>query len=119
MSKGLPKRRITIRAAKGDEDYHGTGLVVEEAPPKLKKPRQFKVVMLNDDYTPMEFVVLVLEQLFHLSNDQAVEVMLAVHQKGKGVCGVYSREIAETKVAQALDLARRKEHPLQCTMEEA
>ena len=97
----------------------GTGLVVEEAPPKLKKPRQFKVLMLNDDYTPMEFVVLVLEKLFRLSKDQAVEVMLSVHQKGKGVCGVFTREIAETKVAQTLEMARSNEHPLQCTLEEA
>lgn len=97
----------------------GTGLVLEEAPPKLKKPRQFKVVMLNDDYTPMEFVVLVLQKLFRLDHEQAVQVMMNVHKKGKGVCGVFPREIAETKVEQVLEMARANEHPLQCTLEEA
>ncbi len=98
---------------------NGAGLVVEPAKPKLKKPPMFKVVMLNDDYTPMEFVVMVLEQLFRLDHEAAVQVMLNVHQKGKGVCGVFPREIAETRVAQVMELARANEHPLQCTVEKA
>ena len=97
----------------------GTGLVVEIARPRLKKPPMYKVLMLNDDYTPMEFVIMILEKLFRMDHEQAVQVMLNVHQKGKGVCGVFPHEVAQTKVAQVLDQARQKEHPLQCSMEEA
>lgn len=97
----------------------GTGLVVEITRPRLKKPPMYKVLMLNDDYTPMEFVIMILEKLFRMDHEQAVQVMLNVHQKGKGVCGVFPHEVAQTKVAQVLDLARQKEHPLQCSMEEA
>ncbi|MFT5259752.1 MAG: ATP-dependent Clp protease adaptor protein ClpS [Saprospiraceae bacterium] len=97
----------------------GTGLVVEPAKPKLKKPPMYKVVMLNDDYTPMEFVILVLENLFRMDHELAMQIMMNVHQKGKGVCGVYPHEIAETKIAQVTELARTNEHPLQCTLEEA
>jgi ATP-dependent Clp protease adaptor protein ClpS len=97
----------------------GTGLVVEPARPQLKKPPMYKVVMLNDDYTPMEFVIMVLENLFRMDHEKAVQVMLNVHQKGKGVCGVFPHEVAQTKIAQVLELARQSEHPLQCTMEEA
>jgi len=97
----------------------GTGLVVEAARPRLKKPPMYKVVMLNDDYTPMEFVIMVLENLFRLDHEKAVQVMLNVHQKGKGICGIYPHEVAQTKVAQVLELARQNEHPLQCTMETA
>lgn len=84
---------------------------------KTKKPSMYRVLLLNDDYTPMEFVVLVLERFFNKSREQATRIMLHVHQKGVGVCGVYTYEVAETKVAQVMDLARRNEHPLQCTME--
>ena len=77
----------------------------------------YRVLILNDDYTPMEFVVLILERYFSKSREQATRIMLHVHQKGVGVCGVYTYEVAETKVAQVMDLARRNEHPLQCTME--
>ena len=97
----------------------GTGLVVEPAKPRLKKPPMYKVIMLNDDYTPMEFVVMILEKLFRMGHEKAIQVMLNVHQKGKGVCGVFPHEVAQTKVAQVLELARQNEHPLQCTMEEA
>ena len=97
----------------------GTGLVVEITRPRLKKPPMYKVLMLNDDYTPMEFVIMILEKLFRMDHEQAVQVMLNVHQKGKGVCGVFPHEVAQTKVAQVLDLARQNEHPLQCSMEEA
>ena len=95
------------------------GLAVEEAKPKLKRPPLYKVVLLNDDYTPMEFVVHILEQFFGMDREKAVRVMLQVHTQGKGVCGVYSREIAETKVAQVNDYARENHHPLLCTMEYA
>lgn len=84
---------------------------------RTKKPSLFRVLLLNDDYTPMEFVVYVLERFFNKSREQATTIMLHVHQNGVGVCGVYTYEVAETKVAQVLDLARRSEHPLQCTME--
>ena len=84
---------------------------------KTKKPSLYRVIILNDDYTPMEFVVLVLEHFFNKSRDEATRIMLHVHNHGVGVCGVFTYEVAETKVAQVLDLARRNEHPLQCTME--
>ena len=84
---------------------------------RTKKPSMYRVLILNDDYTPMEFVVLILERFFNKSREQATRIMLHVHQKGVGVCGVYTYEVAETKVAQVMDLARRNEHPLQCTME--
>ncbi|MFM5930846.1 MAG: ATP-dependent Clp protease adapter ClpS [Novosphingobium sp.] len=86
---------------------------------KPKKPSQFKVLMLNDDYTPMEFVVIVLKRFFHMDMDQATRVMLHVHQKGVGVCGIFPYEIAETKVNQVMDFARQNQHPLQCTLEKA
>ncbi|MDG2004208.1 MAG: ATP-dependent Clp protease adapter ClpS [Novosphingobium sp.] len=86
---------------------------------KPKKPSQFKVLMLNDDYTPMEFVVLVLKRFFSMDMEQATRVMLHVHQKGVGICGVFPYEIAETKVNQVMDFARQNQHPLQCTLENA
>lgn len=97
----------------------GGMLLVEEAKPKLKKPPLYKVVLLNDDFTPMEFVVMVLESIFSLGREKATQVMLQVHTKGKGVCGVFSRDIAETKVEQVNSLARENEHPLLCELEEA
>jgi ATP-dependent Clp protease adaptor protein ClpS len=84
---------------------------------RTKKPSLYRVLILNDDYTPMEFVVYVLERFFNKSREEATTIMLHVHQHGVGVCGVFTYEVAETKVAQVLDLARRSEHPLQCTME--
>ncbi len=92
-------------------------LVVQEARAKLAKPPLFKVMLLNDDYTPMEFVVVVLEKFFRMDREGATRVMLQVHQKGLGVCGVFSRDIAETKVQQVTDFSQENEHPLQCTME--
>ncbi len=94
----------------------GTGLVVDSKP-KTRKPSMYRVIMLNDDYTPMEFVVMVLERFFSKSNDEAIKIMLHVHQKGVGVCGVYTYEVAETKVNQVMDLAKEHQHPLQCTLE--
>ena len=85
--------------------------------PKTQRPPMYKVLFLNDDFTPMEFVVQVLERLFGLTHAQAIEIMLTVHRKGVAVVGVYSYEVAETKVAQVMELARRQQHPLQCTME--
>jgi ATP-dependent Clp protease adaptor protein ClpS len=87
--------------------------------PKTKKPSNYKVLMLNDDYTPMEFVVLVLQRFFRMNMEEATRVMLHVHQKGVGVCGVFSYEVAETKVAQVIDFARQNQHPLQCMLEKA
>ncbi len=91
--------------------------IVETTKPKLKKPPLYKVLLINDDYTPMDFVVIVLMSLFNLSQENAQQIMLNVHTKGIGVCGVFPREIAETKVQQVLQLARDNQHPLQCTME--
>lgn len=100
------------RKSSGDLD-------VQESKPETKRPPLYKVVLLNDDYTPMEFVVHVLEKFFGLDRERATQVMLHVHTRGKGVCGVYTREIAETKVGQVAQYARENEHPLQCDMEVA
>ena len=93
-----------------------TGVVVK-ARPRTKKPSMYKVLMLNDDYTPMEFVVLCLQRFFNMGIEDATRVMLQVHQKGVAVCGVYTYEVAETKVTQVMDFARKHQHPLQCVME--
>jgi len=99
-----------------EQTQHGHGLVVEEAQPRVKRPPLYQVVLLNDDYTPMEFVVDVLEHIFSMDRTSATRVMLEVHTRGKGVCGVYTYE---TKVAQVMTYARQQQHPLLCTMEEA
>ncbi len=101
----------------GDGDGDDLTGVKVETRPKTKRPPLYKVLILNDDYTPMEFVVHVLERFFGLSHAQAFEIMLTVHKKGLAVVGVFSYEIAETKVAQVMDFAQRHQHPLQCTME--
>lgn len=101
------------------EHVQSDGLAIEEARPKVKRPPLYNVVLLNDDYTPMEFVVHILEYFFILSREKAVRVMLQVHTEGKGVCGTFSREIAETKVAQVNDYSRENQHPLLCVMEYA
>ncbi len=93
------------------------GVAVQEDRPKLKRPPMFKVVLLNDDYTPMEFVVDVLERFFSMDREKATRVMLAVHTEGKGVCGVFSRDVAETKSAQVNQYSRDNEHPLMCEIE--
>jgi ATP-dependent Clp protease adaptor protein ClpS len=97
----------------------GTGLVVEEAKPRLQTPPLYKVIMINDDFTPMEFVVQVLQMFFHLNREQAVQIMLQVHQTGRGVAGIFPAEIAETKVAQVNAYARKNQHPLLTVMEKA
>lgn len=97
-----------------DED-----LAVQEAEPKLKRPPLYKVILINDDYTPMEFVVHVLEAFFSIDRENATRIMLEVHTRGKGVCGIFTHEIAETKVAQVNNYSRENNHPLLCTMEKA
>ena len=96
-----------------------SGTLVAEATPKTKQPPLYQVLLLNDDYTPMEFVVDVLERFFGLGRTQATRIMLEVHTKGKGVCGVFTYEIAETKVAQVTTYSRDHQHPLMCTLEQA
>jgi ATP-dependent Clp protease adaptor protein ClpS len=103
-----------------DENRTGGGSqigVITRTQPKTKKPSMYKVLLLNDDYTPMEFVVHVLQFYFNKSAQEAELIMLHVHQKGVGVCGVYTYEVAETKVTQVMDFSRKNSHPLQCTME--
>jgi ATP-dependent Clp protease adaptor protein ClpS len=100
-----------------DEGEEGDSNVGIQTHTKTKKPSLYRVLLLNDDYTPMEFVVFVLERIFNKSREDATHIMLHVHQHGVGVCGVFTYEVAETKVAQVMDLSRRNEHPLQCTME--
>ena len=127
----LPLRGCPVRASDEDDDG-GIGVndgdgddlggqvgVATKTRTRTKKPSQYKVLMLNDDYTPMEFVVMVLKRFFRMNLDQATRVMLHVHQKGVGVCGVYPYEVAETKVNQVMDCARENQHPLQCTLEKA
>lgn len=101
------------------EQDSGSDLAVQEAKPRLKQPPLYKVMLLNDDYTPMEFVVQVLETFFRLNREKATQIMLHVHTRGVGVCGVFTREIAETKVVQVNDHSQSRQHPLLCTMEEA
>src|SRR5690348_18340929 len=95
-----------------------SGSVLEAEKVRTKPPPMFKVMLLNDDYTPMDFVVVVLQTVFAMSREQATQVMLKVHRDGMGVCGVYTREVAAAKVDQVLNIARKHQHPLQCTMEE-
>ena len=107
----------------GGKDGGGSGGsqvgVATKTRAKAKKPSQYKVLMLNDDYTPMEFVVLVLKRFFGMDLEQATRVMLHVHQRGVGVCGIFTYEVAETKVNQVMDFASQNQHPLQCTLEKA
>ena len=102
----------------GGSGRPGVGLATRTRP-KTQKPSQYKVLLLNDDYTPMEFVVHVLKAFFSMDTDQATRVMLHVHQKGVGVCGIFTYEVAETKVTQVMDFASKNQHPLQCTLEKA
>ena len=106
---------LQMMSDKFDDD--GDTAVVTKVKPKKKRPPLYKVMLLNDDFTPMEFVVMILERFFGLNHAQAFEIMLTVHEKGLAVVGVFSHEIAETKVAQVMDSARQNQHPLQCTME--
>jgi ATP-dependent Clp protease adaptor protein ClpS len=110
-----PETRMSdIEKRSGDEN--STGVVVKTKP-RTRKPSLYKVLMLNDDYTPMEFVVHVLERFFAKNRDEATRIMMHVHRRGVGICGVYTYEVAETKVTQVMDFARQHQHPLQCTLE--
>lgn len=103
---------------KGRETERGTEAgVLLKTRPKTKKPSMYKVLILNDDYTPMEFVVHILEKFFNKTAEEATDIMLHVHRRGVGICGIYTYEVAESKVQQVMDYARAKEHPLQCTIE--
>ncbi len=115
----ITERRLTMSTDHSLPSDPDRGLVVEPAKPELKQPPMYKVILLNDDYTPMEFVVQVLELFFVMSREKATQIMLHVHTRGRGICGVYTHEIAETKVAQVNEFSRRHQHPLLCTMEEA
>lgn len=100
-----------------DDDLDHQADTLLKPRPKTKKPRMYKVILLNDDYTPMDFVIEVLQKFFNKNQDEATEIMLHIHRRGIGICGVFSYEIAETKVMQVMDFARENEQPLQCTME--
>ena len=101
------------------EHEHDRSLAVEEARPEVARPPLYQVLLLNDDYTPMEFVVVVLESFFGMNRERATQIMLHVHTRGRGVCGVFTREVAETKVTQVNEFSRPHQHPLLCTMEKA
>ena len=101
---------------RSEDEGTNTGVVVKTKP-KTKKPSMYKVLMLNDDYTPMEFVVHVLERFFSKNREEATQIMLHVHRRGVGICGVFTYEVAETKVTQVIDFARQHQHPLQCMLE--
>jgi len=109
---------ITMAERRDDGNDEGTGLATKTRT-RTKQPTPYRVLMLNDDYTPMEFVVLCLQRFFRMTMEEATRVMLHVHQRGVGVCGVFTYEVAETKVAQVMDFARQNQHPLQCTLEKA
>ena len=119
----FPHHRLaTVRAAANDPaDTDGDARigVATKTRAKPKKPSQYKVLLLNDDYTPMEFVVIVLKRFFRMDMEEATRVMLHVHQRGVGVCGIFPYEVAETKVNQVMDFAKANQHPLQCTLEKA
>lgn len=108
---------LTLSKESEDSVEDGAGIAVQEEKPRLKRPPLYKVVMLNDDYTPMEFVVEILERFFYMNREKATHIMLTVHTKGRAVCGVYSRDVAETKAAQVNQYARQNEHPLLCEIE--
>ena len=109
--------QLTLSKESDTDSSGDSGLAVQEEKPILKRPPLYKVVLLNDDYTPMEFVVEVLERFFSMDRERATRVMLSVHTQGKGVCGVYSRDIAETKAAQVNQFSQQNEHPLLCEIE--
>lgn len=127
ISPGFPSGAFALfRASAPDEppgknenDDESHISVVIQARPETRRPAMYKVLMLNDDYTPMEFVVHVLERFFSKSREEATNIMLNVHKKGVGICGVFTFEVAESKVTQVMDLARQNQHPLQCMIEKA
>jgi Uncharacterized conserved protein len=110
---------IIERMPRKNSSEHDHGVMVETGKPEVARPPLYQVLLLNDDYTPMDFVVTVLQQFFALDLERATQVMLHVHTRGRGVCGVYTREVAESKVAQVNEFSRMNQHPLLCTMEKA
>ena len=115
----LPQVQMARETDDNDVGNDSDAGIAVRTRPKTKKPAMYQVIMLNDDYTPMEFVILVLERFFSKSSEEATQIMMHVHQKGVGVCGVFTFEVAEMKVQQVMDLARQHQHPLQCTLEKA
>jgi len=112
---------VTINMVKnhsGEDLDHDSDLMVQESRPDVEEPKRYKVILVNDDFTPMEFVVEVLNIFFNLDEETATRIMLNVHEKGKGVCGIFSKDIAETKVVMVNEFSRENEHPLLCTMEQ-
>ncbi|TLY48857.1 MAG: ATP-dependent Clp protease adapter ClpS [Gammaproteobacteria bacterium] len=107
------------KPANENEQQHEHALVVEEARPEVARPPLYQVLLINDDFTPMDFVVAVLETFFNMDRERATQVMLHVHTRGRGVCGVFTREVAETKVTQVNEFSRAHQHPLLCTLEKA
>jgi ATP-dependent Clp protease adaptor protein ClpS len=122
FGQAVPGARATRMAdddkdnGRGGNSDRGTA-VITRTRPKTKKPSLYRVLLLNDDYTPMEFVIIVLEKFFQKGRDDATRIMLHVHNHGVGECGVYTYEVAETKVTQVMDFAKQNQHPLQCVME--
>jgi len=119
QTQPMNETRAMTERNTSDSMPDGIDLAVEEAAPKLKRPSLYRVILINDDFTPMEFVVEILESVFAMERNRATRVMLEVHTKGKGICGVFTYEIAETKVAQVMGVAQQQQHPLLCTMEES
>jgi ATP-dependent Clp protease adaptor protein ClpS len=120
MSSSVSVRLSSDNDNDGHDEQHGdhnSGLATEEAKPKLKRPPMYRVVLMNDDYTPMDFVIEVLMVFFALDQEKATQIMLAVHTQGKGVCGIYTRDVAETKAAQVNQYSRENKHPLLCEVE--
>jgi ATP-dependent Clp protease adaptor protein ClpS len=115
---GLASLLKFLNMSDREQIQNNDGLAVEESKPKLKRPSMYKVIILNDDYTPMEFVVQVLESFFNMDREKATRVMLHVHTRGVGVCGVFTKDVAETKVSQVNDYSRSNQHPRMGTMEE-
>lgn len=113
------KKQADISMSSDFEQDDNKELLVQSSRPKLKKPPMFKVLLLNDDYTPMDFVIEILQSYFHMNQEKATQVMLHVHTRGMGVCGVFTKDVAETKVAQVNEYSRLSHHPLLCSMEEA
>ena len=115
----LTNFRLTLNTSEGSESEDGGGLAIAEAKPQLKQPQMYQVVMFDDDYTPMEFVVEVLEMFFYMNREKATQIMLTVHTEGRAVCGVFSRDIAETKASQVNEFSKLNQHPLLCHIEVA
>ena len=118
MKKQQLQMTNVVKNHSGEEFDHDSDLMVQESRPDVEEPKRYKVILVNDDFTPMEFVVEILNLFFNLDEETATRIMLNVHEKGKGVCGIFSKDIAETKVVMVNEFARENEHPLLCTMEQ-